>query len=192
MQRFTPDNHAEHRRLAMNHTVSFHDVPMPRGLAFVLYDVERHGGAMFVWSVDRRIKQITAHNREFGTHLHAQQALIDAHARDPVHNAAANPVDRTSHCLRADGNPAYRDSRGKIITPGGHLRWWQIGGDYEDNDQDGRRGNDVNRILKISHELGYAFVQPYRSGSEGHHLVLVHDPIPVLERRHVIATNRSS
>src|SRR4051795_3807159 len=129
MMEFTDANHAKHRVLPMTHTVSFHRVPMPRGLAFVNWHIEHHGGLMFVWSVDRRDRIIAEHNRQFGTNLHGQQWLIDAHARDPKRYAAANRVDRTSHCLYADGNAAYRDSRGRIRKAGARLAPLQIGGD---------------------------------------------------------------
>jgi hypothetical protein len=130
------------RDRSMTATVSYHGVPMFRGLAFALHHVAMHGGGVWVYSADRRDRIIAEHNRQFGTHLHGQQWLVDAHAQDPVRNAPANSPTTTSHCLRSDGNPVYRD------------------------------------------------VRPYASGSEGHHVVFVHSPIPTLEHWNQIAKER--
>jgi len=188
---FTDENHTAHRSLSMLHTVSFHGVPMPRGLAFAIWLTERHGGRVWIYSCDRRDRIINQHNRQFGTSLHGQQWLVDAHRRDPQHYAPANSPTTTSHCRRSDGSPAYTNSRGHVIPSGGLLPWYMVGVDLEDRDQDGRVGNDVNRFLAVAHRIGLIFAQPYRSGVEGHHVVLTHSPIPVLEHRRVIDKQRS-
>lgn len=180
------------RDQAMTHTVSYRNVPMARGLAFAFHHISLHGGPVRIYSADRRDKVIAEHNREFGTSLHGQQWLIDAYRRDPVHFAPANPVDRTSHCLRSDGNPAYRDSRGRLIAAGGRLPWYELGVDLEDIDHDGKVGNDVNQFLAAAHRLGYPFVRPYASGAEGHHVVLTRSPVPVLEAWNQISKERAA
>jgi hypothetical protein len=184
---------AKHDRdQAMTHTVSYRAVPMFRGLAFALNHIAEHGATVWIYSADRRDAVIAEHNHQFGTHLRGQQALVDAHASDPVHNAPANSPATTSHCLRSDGNPVYRDARGRHVPARGSLPWFELGIDLEDADSDGRRGNDVDRFLRVAHRLGYAFVRPYASGAEGHHVVCVHSPIPTLEHWNVISKERHS
>jgi hypothetical protein len=178
------------RDRSMTATVSYHGVPLFRGLAFALHHIAMHGGGVWVYSADRRDHVIAEHNRQFGTHLHGQQWLVDAHAHDPVRNAPANSPTTTSHCLRSDGAPVYRDARGRHVPAGGSIPWYSLGIDLEDADSDGRRGNDVDRFLRIAHRLGYAAVRPYASGSEGHHVVFVHSPIPTLEHWNQIAKER--
>jgi hypothetical protein len=186
MQRFT----TAHRDESMTASVSYRGIPIFRGLAFALHHIAEHGGHVWVYSADRRDRIVEAHNRQFGTKLHGQQWLIDAHRRDPAHFAPANPPTMTSHCLRSDGNPAYRDSRGRVIPAGARLPWYELGIDLEDADADGRRGNDVDRFLRVAHRLGYAVVRPYASGSEGHHVVFVHSPVPALERWNQVSRHR--
>lgn len=86
------------RAAAMTEGVSFHDVPMPRGLAFGISHIESHGAPVSIFSADRTVAAITAHNKEFGTTLHAQQYLFDNQGK-PGFNPA-NPPTRTSHCLQ--------------------------------------------------------------------------------------------
>lgn len=179
------------RNRSMINVVSFHDVPMPRGVAFMLNHIEEHGGKMYIWSADRRDAIIAEHNKQFGTNLHGQQWLVDMYARFPGNYAPANSPQTTSHCYRSDGNVHYRDSRGRYIRSGDRIPWYMVGLDVEDkNDNDGRTGNDVDRILRVGHNLGYDLVRPYLVGSEGHHIICTESPIKTLENWNVIAKER--
>jgi hypothetical protein len=174
------------RAASMTEVVSFHDVPMPRGLAFAISHIERHGAPVSIFSADRTVGAIAAHNKQFGTALHAQQFLFDNQGK-PGFNPA-NPPSRTSHCYFADGNPAYKSTKGQIIAPGGRIPWYSLGIDVSDVG----KVEEVGRFLKVAHELGYEFVQPYSSGSERHHVISVKSPIATLEHWNVIAKNRKA
>lgn len=175
------------RDQSMTHTVSFHDVPVPRGVAFAIYHCEQHGAKVSLSSCIRTDAIIKAHNKQFGTNLHGQQWCIDMHAKDPANYAAANPVNKTSHCWYSDGSPVYKNSRGRVIPPTGRLPWYQIGIDLDDRG----KYEDNSHFLGVAHNLGYSFVAPYRSGSERHHLVLQSSPISTLEHWNVIAKDRA-
>jgi hypothetical protein len=174
------------RDAPMTHTVSFHGVPMFRGLAFAIDHIEHHGAPVSIFSADRRDSVIREHNKQFGTNLHSQQYAID-HQGQPGWSAA-NPVDQTSPCLRSDGNPVYRDSRGRVIPKRGKLPWYELGIDLVDKGTH----EDVRRFLAVAHKLGYHFVNPYSSGSEKHHVVCVLSPIPTLEAWNQISKERQS
>lgn len=175
------------RDASMVNLVSFHGVPMPRMLAFAIRDIENHGAPVDIFSADRTTAAIAEHNRQFGTHLSAQQALIDAHARDPRNHAAANPLDRTSHCYFADDTvAALMHTHGHPCQAGDKLPRWALGLDLSDKG----KIEDVRRFLNIAHLLGYRFYAPYMSGSEKHHVVCVSSVIPVLEARNQISKNR--
>jgi hypothetical protein len=174
------------RGASMTVIVSFHDVPMPRGLAFAISHIEQHGAPVSIYSADRTVAAIAEHNAEFGTNLHAQQYLFDNQGK-PGFNPA-NPPNRTSHCYFADGNPAYKTPAGAAIAPGGAIPWYSLGVDLSDVG----KVEIVTQFLKVAHSLGYQFVQPYPSGSEQHHVVSVKSPIPTLEHWKVIATNRTA
>lgn len=174
-----------HRDEAMTHTVSYLRVPVPRGVAFALYHVGKHGGAIDLFSGIRTVDVIKEHNQTFGTTLKAQQTLINLHASNPANWNAANPVDRTSHCWFSDGNPAFKVN-GKRIPPGGKLPWYMIGLDLADAGE----VESVDEFLLEARKLGYEVVQPYRSGNERHHVVFVESPIAVLERYNVISKER--
>lgn len=169
----------------MTVTVSYENVPMFRGLAFALRDIQNNGAPIDIFSADRRDRIINEHNKQFGTNLHGQQYLYD-NQRRPGFNPA-NPPSRTSHCLRSDGNPIYRNAAGKAIAPGGLIPWYELGIDIADHGKQ----EDIRRFLQVAHRLGYHFVQPYSSGSERHHVVCAHSPIPTLEHRNQISKNRS-
>jgi hypothetical protein len=171
---------------SMTVTISYENVPMFRGLAFALRDIQNNGAPVSIFSADRRDAVVRAHNKQFGTQIHSQEYAV-AHQGQPGWSAA-NPVNRSSHCLRSDGNPVYRNSRGQSIAPGGRLPWYELGIDMADQG----KAEDVSRFLKVAHRLGYHFVQPYSSGSEKHHVVCVHSPIPTLEHRNQISKDRSS
>jgi len=49
------------RAASMTEGVSFHDVPMPRGLAFAINHVESHGAPVSIFSADRTVAAIAAH-----------------------------------------------------------------------------------------------------------------------------------
>lgn len=164
----------------MTATVSFHDVPMPRGLAFAIRHIEKRCGKIAIYSADRRDRIIAEHNKQFGTNLHGQAWLVAAHARDPRNFAPANSPATTSHCYHSDGNPVYKYQNGEHIPPGGPLPWFMVGLDI----------SDVDRFLACAKRLGYRFVQPYKTRSEAHHVNCVESPIAVLERQNQISINR--
>ena len=174
----------EDRDASMTNVVSFHAVPMPRGLAFAIQHIEKHGAPVAIFSADRTVKAIAEHNKQFGTNLHAQQFLFDNQNR-PGFNPANAPA-RTSHCYFADGNPAYKNSRGRIMSAGGRIPWYMLGIDISDK---GKR-EDCREFLRVAHKLGYEFIQPYTSGSEQHHVVCVKSPVPTLEHWNVISKAR--
>lgn len=181
MHRFT----TRHRAEAMTHNVSYLRVPVPRGVAFALYHVGKHGGHIDLFSGIRTVDVIADHNRSFGTTLKAQQALIDLHASDPANWNPANPVNLTSHCWYSDGNRAYRDSNGQIPR-GQKLPWYMIGLDLADAGE----FESVDEFLAVARKLGYEVVQPYPTGGERHHVVFTESPIRVLENANVIAKDR--
>lgn len=162
----------------MRNVVSYQRVPMPRGLAFALYHIDKHGGHVDIFSADRTVKTIAEHNRQFGTNLHAQQYLVDL-ANSGKGNPA-NPVNRTSHCYFSDGNKVYG------VPAGAKIPWYKLGIDLSDKG----KVEDVSHFLAVAHSLGYNFVQPYPSGSERHHVVSVNNVIPTLEHWSVISKVR--
>lgn len=174
------------RDASMTNTVSFHGVPMFRGLAFAIRHIEKKGAPVSIFSADRRDVVVNEHNRQFGTHLSDQQHLVDLFRRGEGN--PANSPKTTSHCLYSDGNPVYRNSRGKAIPPGGRLPWYMLGIDLADKG----KSEDVHRFLAKAHELGYHFVQPYKVGTEMHHVVCVLSPIPTLEHWNQISKDRHS
>lgn len=180
MHTFTKDHRAE----SMTNLVSFHGVPMPRGLAFAINHIEEHGAPVSIFSADRTIGALREHNRQFGTHLKSQAQLV-ADWKAGNGNPANSP-ETTSHCYRSDGNPVYRNSRGRVIPAGGKLPWYELGIDLSDKGKQ----EDVHRFLFVAHKLGYHFVQPYKVGTEMHHVVCVLSPIPTLEHWNAIAKVR--
>lgn len=173
------------RDQAMTHTVSYLSVPVPRGTAFALYHINKHGGHIDLFSGIRVDSVIEEHNRAFRTHLHGQQYLFD-HQHEKGFDPA-NSVRRTSHCWFSDGNPAYKDQRGRQLPPGEPLPWYMIGLDLADL---GAYEN-VSHFLVVARSLGYEVVQPYPVGGERHHVVFTESPIAVLERYNAIAKDRA-
>lgn len=171
-----------HRAEAMSHTVSYKRVPIFRGLAFALYHVDKHGGRIDLHSADRRHKEISEHNRQFGTTLSTQIELERLHAEDPAHHAPANSSFTSSHCLRSDGNAAYQ---GRVS--GESIPWFQLGLDLDDHG----KVEDPSHFIAVARRLGYELEQPYRAGSELHHVVFTASPVPVLERWNVISKERA-
>lgn len=176
------------RDAPMTHTVSLHDVPMPRGVAFAINHCEEHGAKVSIASAIRVDQVLQEHNQQFHTNLHGQQYLIDTHAKDPAHFAGATPVNMTSHCWFSDGNPVYKDSKGRPIPACGKIPWYMIGVDVDDIG----RVEDNSHFLLVAHQLGYEFVAPSHSGSELHHLVLTKSPVATMEHWNVIAKTRES
>lgn len=168
----------------MTDLVSFHGVPMPRANAFVINHIEEHGAKVAIYSCDRTVAAIAAHNKQFGTNLHAQQYLYD-HQNEPGFNPANSP-STTSHCYFADGNPHYASSAGRVYASGARIPWFMVGTDLDDYG----KNEYVVHFLATAHGLGYPYVQPYASGSERHHVVLTKSPISVLEHWNVIAKER--
>lgn len=183
INRFDPhgDRHAP-----MLHIVSFHDVPLHRVNAYVLWDCEQHGARVSIASGIRTDDVIAAHNKEFGTDLHGQQFAID-HQGQPGWSAA-NPLNRTSHCGFSDGSPCYVDVAGHHIQAGGRLPEWEWGIDVDDIG----KVEDNSHLLHVAHQIGFHLLAPYSSGSEHHHLVNVRSPIALLEARNVISKDRHS
>jgi hypothetical protein len=171
---------------SMTSLVSFHGVPIPRGLAFAIWHIEEHGAPVSIFSADRTVKAITDHNAQFGTQLHAQQFLFD-NQNKPGFNPA-NPPARTSHCYFADGNPAYKNSKGQIVAPGGRIPWYSVGIDLADKG----KTEDCRHFLTVAHKLGYEFIQPYKVGSEQHHVIAVKSPVATLEHWNVISKERQA
>jgi hypothetical protein len=169
-----------HRAEAMTHTISYQRVPMFRGLAFALYHIAKHDARVDVFSADRRDPVIRAHNHQFGTLLHSQPELVKLW-REGRGNPANSP-ETTSHCLRSDGNPAYRGR-----PAGAELPWYMLGLDLADHG----KTEDVSHLLAVAHQLGYHVTQPYPAGGERHHVVFTSSPVPVLERFNVIAKERA-
>lgn len=174
----------------MTNLVSFHDVPMPRGIAFAIDHIEDHGGRVAIFSADRTHSAINEHNKQFGTHLSSQESLIAAF--EAGRGNPANPVDRTSHCYRADATIARLLTHyGHTTRVGARIPWWAVGIDLADKRRDGTiERESVDHFLAVSHHLGYDFKQPYSSGSERHHVILVNSPISKLESWNVISENR--
>jgi hypothetical protein len=174
------------RDASMTNLVSFHGVPIPRGLAFAIWHIEDHGAPVSIFSADRTVKAIADHNAQFGTQLHAQQFLFD-NQNKPGFNPA-NPPARTSHCYFADGNPAYKNSKGQIVAPGGRIPWYSVGIDLADKG----KTEDCRHFLTVAHKLGYEFIQPYKVGSEQHHVIAVKSPVATLEHWNVISKKRQA
>lgn len=175
----------EDRDRAMTAIVSFHNVPMPRMVAFAIRDIESDGAPVDVFSADRTTKAIGQHNAQFGTNLSGQAALV-ALFRAGLGNPANSP-NTTSHCYCADASVAALLSRYHAPTQAGRkIPVWAVGIDLADKG----KVETVERFLTVAHRLGYRFMQPYASGSERHHVILVSSPIPVLERRNQIAKER--
>lgn len=114
------------RDRSMTALVSFHHVPMPRGIAFVIRDIETDGAPVEIFSADRTMDAIGEHNRQFGTKLSGQAALLAAFRAG--RGNPANPPDRTSHCYRADTTVAAVlnsiDNGVERLSAGARLPWW--------------------------------------------------------------------
>src|SRR5262249_44880430 len=117
---FTSDN----RELPQWQTVAFQNVPIFRALALALDHAAEVGARFELLSADRRDFVLARFNKQYGTPLHGQQYLFD-HQHDPGFFAANTPAT-TSHCLFADGNPAYR-VRNALIPAGGKLPRYFLG-----------------------------------------------------------------
>lgn len=164
----------------MTNIVSFHNVPMPRGLAFAINHIEEHGAPVTIFSADRTARALAIHNRQYGTNLHSQAWLIAMHEVDPAHYAAANPITMTSHCYYSDGNWMYKRPAGARIP------WFMLGIDMSDRG----RVENVSHFLGVAKHLGYKVGQPYAAGSERHHVIFTESPIKRLESWNVIARVR--
>lgn len=162
--------------------VAYRGVPMFRALSLALLDAANHGAPHLVMSADRRDAVIEKFNREHGTHLHGQEFLIHMHQVDPVHWFPANPKDETSHCLRSDGNRAYRRADGTQIPRKGKLPRYMLGIDAQDVGPHAQ-ANDCTHLVKTLNRLGYKAKQPYSAGSERHHFVIVENPAPLLRKK---------
>lgn len=178
------------RDAAMVNLVSFHEVPMPRGIAFCIDHIEDHGGRVAIFSADRTTAAVREHNEQFGTSLHGQQWLIDQYHAGKGN--PANPIKQTSHCYHADTTIARLLTRyGHPTSTEGSIPWWALGIDLADRRKDGTiEEESVDHFLKVAHELGYEFRQPYSSGSERHHVILVNSPVARLEAWNVISEDR--
>lgn len=179
MHKFT----TRHRDEKMTNIVSYQRVPIPRGLAFALYHIQKHGGGVDLFSADRTPRVIEDHNAQFGTHLSSQQRLVDLW-RAGKGNPANSP-STTSHCYRSDGNGAYKVD-GKQIPSGGTLPWYMLGLDIADVGE----FENVDEFMAAARKLGYKVKQPYPVGGERHHVIFTESPIATLERANVISKNR--
>lgn len=181
MDRFKPKTD---KRARLTEVVSFHGrVPLERGLCYVIYLVSKHDRRFedpsLVLSAARDTRLIREHNQQYGTNLHGQQWLIDAHARDPEHYAPANPVDQTSHCLRADGDAVYVNRIGQWVPAGAQIAWFQRGIDWFSN-------GVAQQFVDVARGVGVDVALPYKKGSELHHTVVRHSPTRALIAHNVI------
>lgn len=176
-------NSSEFLKAHVNHplqrTINYRGVPTFNGLALAMHDAELHGAPHLIASSDRRDSVIARFNRDYGTHLHGQQWLIDAYARDPVHFYPANPVDRTSHCLFSDGTAVYR------VPARARIPWYMLGIDAQDHGPHAKF-NDCSHLVAVLNHLGYKAVQPYHSGSELHHFIFTEHPLENLRKRGIV------
>jgi len=163
----------QNRDKPMWHTVAFHDVPMFRALAMALDQAQDHGAVFAIYSADRRDNVLKRFNAAHNTNLHGQ-AYLYQHQHDPGFYPANSPAT-TSHCLHADGNPAYRVN-GTILAAGATLPDFMLGIDAVDHGSQ----NDCSKLVGFLEHLGYHVTRPYHSGAEAHHMVFVSDPVPVL------------
>jgi hypothetical protein len=168
---------------SMTHVVSYLRVPVPRGVAFTLYHVAKHGGHIDLFSCVRTVPVVASHNKSFGTHLHSQ-AYLYANQNRPGFNPA-NPPSTSSHCWKSDGNSAYKVN-GKQIPAKSELPWYMVGIDLADAGE----YESVDDFLRVARGLGYEMRQPYPVGGERHHVCLIESPISVLERYNVISKRR--
>jgi lysozyme len=167
----------QNRTLPLWETCGYQNVPMFRALALALDHAAEAGARFTVLSADRRDPVLAKFNKQHGTSLHGQQYLFD-HQREPGFFAANRP-GTTSHCLCADGNPAYRVG-GKILPAGGRLPRYFLGIDATDEGP-GAKPNDCSMLIGHLEKLGYHVTRPYHSGSEAHHFSFTSDPTPVLQ-----------
>jgi lysozyme len=177
------------RSLPLWETCAYQNVPMFRGLALALDHAHEAGARFTVLSADRRDVVLAKFNKRHGTNLHGQQYLYD-HQREPGFFPANRP-GTTSHCLCADGNPAYRVGS-KVVPTGGKLPRYFLGIDACDTGP-GCKPNDCSTLIGTLEKLGYHVTRPYHSGSEAHHFSFTNDPTPVLQhhgRVPSIATRR--
>lgn len=166
------------RHMAMTHTVSYKNVPVPRGIAYALDLIDRKGATFDVVSCIRVDSILKQHNKQYGTNLHGQQYLYD-NQNKPGFNPA-NPPSMTSHCYYSDGNAVYKRPSGGHASAGQKIVWYQIGIDTSDSDS----------VLKIGNSIGFHIVRPYSSGSEAHHLCFTVSPIKLLESKGTISKIR--
>lgn len=153
--------------------VAARDVPIFRALALALDHAELHGARFSVLSADRRPAVLARFNARHRTGLHDQRHLFEH--RDQPGFAGALPPDRSSHCLRSDGHPAYRvDDR--IIPAGGRLPDYMLGIDA----CDAGSLDDCSGLTAVLEGLGYHVTRPYHDGTSAHHFVFSSDPVPVL------------
>lgn len=138
--------------------VTYRGIPLYRCQAWALELVDWHGIVPRIISGIRDDDVIAAHNRQFGTNLHGQQWLINAHARDPRHFSPANSPRTTSHCGYADGNRVYGRAGTRIPKI-------KTGIDALNNETAGR-------IVRTLNAIHIPAALPYRSGSELHHFSL--------------------
>ena len=164
---------AANRRKPLWETVAFHDVPMFRALALALDHAQEQGARFAILSADRRDAVLAKFNAQHGTNLHGQQYLFD-HQHQPGF-FPANAPGTSSHCLFADGNPAYRVGN-RIVARGGKLPNFFLGIDA----CDAGSHNDCSQLIGHLERLGYHVTRPYHSGSEAHHFSFTLDPTPVL------------
>lgn len=167
------------------HTIAYRGVPMFRAQAAVCLIAYEHGAPHLIASADRRDSVIARFNKNHGTHLHGQDFLIHMHEVDPAHWFPANPKDETSHCLRSDGNPAYKVN-GKQIPATGALPKYMLGIDAVDVGPHARV-NDCTHLVETINACGFPATRPYHAGSELHHFILTEDPVPRLRKLGVLS-----
>lgn len=93
---------------------------------------------------------------------HTQREVIRLYEEGVPGYGPADPVDESSHCRRNDGIVDPRKPR-KAKLPA-----WKVGFDVNDD--------QIERVKKAARRLGWEVFQPYKTGSEFHHLNFVRKP----------------
>lgn len=152
-------------------TVNFHGVPMPRAVAWALYDYETHGGHLIVNSADRRDSVIRRFNHKYHTDLKSQKALWEGWKARLPGFFPANPPGFSSHERRSDGIPFY-GARGKLVP------WYKLGIDAVQ-----RPGGDASSVVSWLNAHGYSAARPYTTTSERHHFSFRESPASNARKR---------
>jgi hypothetical protein len=133
--------------------------PVPKNIApyIALITDEAHAKVQSIYRGDDARSILNAHGK------HSQRQLYDGWNKRRPGYAPANPPGYSTHEQKSDG-VAYKTPRGR------DLAWWQVGFDVNDS--------DVKRVIAAAKRHGWTVTQPYKSGSEYHHLNFAKQPRP--------------